>query len=55
MALSENEGAVQDVDYKALRPRLKKARQILDWQFAPSVGSEDTEPVYAAHAPAPPE
>lgn len=54
LALRENEAAVQDVSYAALRPRLEQAGQILDWTFAPSTGSEDMEPVYAAHAPAPP-
>lgn len=54
IALSENNQAVQSVSYQTLRTRLEQAGQILDWTFAPSTGSEDTEPVYAAHAPAPP-
>lgn len=53
LALSENEAAVQDVNYGRLRARLSAAGQVLEWTEASPSGSEDAEPVYAAHAPPP--
>ena len=55
LALESHSCPVQAIDYQTLRGRLEKSGQILDWTFAPSTGSEDVEPVYAAHAPAPPQ